>query len=295
MTPPRPRFEVLRSWFVIVACLGLVYLAQAGVDTTRDPDRLRDIPYLPNKHLLRALVVDFDLLTADLLWIAATEIALPTEHDPKQIDSAAWYYVLDTITDVDPYFFAVYRYGGSFLPKYLKDVARGNLLLEKGMRRLPDEWELGALASFNALHLTMPPDAERAVRYMELAAAASGAPQYIKDMAVLMHSQAGHTIVSMNGFLVHYRSTESQVLRKGYLDQIGVFAGEILDEAEGNPGERSERHARDLADFLARIDPRTSDQGDIECALLWKRIVEDIAGRVRAGRLREPAWSELLR
>ncbi|MBI3267559.1 MAG: hypothetical protein HYZ53_00945 [Planctomycetes bacterium] len=287
--------RTLLSLLAITALLWSVFTVQTALDDVRGSTRLRQMPYLPNKHLLRSLSVDFDLLTADFLWIEATDIALPSERDPSKIDSEAWFYVLDTITEMDPYFKVVYRYGGSYLPRYGNNLERGNQLLQKALRWLPEEWEFAAILSFNAAHLSHPPDQEAAIRYMEQAAQSPSAPQYVREMSAMMHTQAGNRTTSMRMLLLLFDGADSGTLRQAYLKETVVLAGEIFDQAAKSPGPRAAELAADLDALLGEFLQAARDVGDAARRQVTENILRELDRRLGAQELPEPRFAELLR
>lgn len=93
--------------------------------------------------------------------------------------------VFNLITDLDPLFFDAYRIGALIMQiqtggdqAQLKRVVRQ--LFDKGIRNLPDSWELAEAAAWD-MHMRFR-DREAALHYAEVAVERAGAPARIKRM-----------------------------------------------------------------------------------------------------------------
>lgn len=134
----------------------LLALSVAGVALSRpalEPEaiaagRVRDPAWLPNGRLLRLAAFGQRLLLADLYWLKTVmymgESVLVPERGLDSLHALG-----EVVTDLDPRFGYAYQVVGSNLSGLAHRVRESNLILEKGVRNLPERWSLPFLLAFN--------------------------------------------------------------------------------------------------------------------------------------------------
>jgi len=166
---------------VVVGLLATVVVCEHALQSIPEPDPLgKRLLYLPTPEILRMVSLGNEGLMADLLYIWSIQYY-------SQFDLREKFLYLETvfnlITDLDPLFFDAYRIGALImsLQKYgdpAEHKAAVVRLYEKGIRNMPDSWELAEVAAWDA-HLVLG-DQELAVRWMGLAAERPGALPSVK-------------------------------------------------------------------------------------------------------------------
>lgn len=146
-------------WLVGLALLGATVLLRGPVGENNSIRRQELFRYTPERSLAPLLAGAHSSTTADVLWLKA----LPDLSRPFA-DAAAkqrWLRgVIEVITDLDPAFETVYRYGASYLSLIAGSPERAIELLQKGVASNPGSYSLRVdLAASYLMHFD---DKERA-------------------------------------------------------------------------------------------------------------------------------------
>ncbi len=173
------RGSVLIYTVAIIAVLSImagVYVLQRQIDNVKHTTLSeRVLFYLPPGGYVKSAMLGFDAVAADLLW-AYTVVSFGEDFVKNR--NYKWLYrPLDVITTLDPLFEEAYRYGGILLSIQTQQVDKSILLLEKGIKNLPDDWRLYFILGFNYAYYKN--DDVKAVRYFEKAASLPGHPSYL--------------------------------------------------------------------------------------------------------------------
>jgi tetratricopeptide (TPR) repeat protein len=98
---------------------------------------------------------------------------------------------LDVITTLDPLFEEAYRYGGILLSIQTQQVDKSVNLLEKGIKKFPDDWRLYFILGFNYTYYKN--DDVKAVRYFEKANSLPGHPTYLPRLIGNLYAKIAKT------------------------------------------------------------------------------------------------------
>ncbi len=128
---------------------------------------------------LRLMTFGFDRVASDFLWLRFLQHTPPKKIGPDQV---SWIYLdLDAVTELDPYFYPAYEYGGLFISVITEDKKGAELILNKGIARFPDRWRLYAYLAYHyQFELNEP---EKAGPLYIKAASLPTAPDLIKIIA----------------------------------------------------------------------------------------------------------------
>ena len=147
-----------------LAAVGLLGLVVAGssarLQQAAPASGPAEVVYLPDARLLRPLVLGYDNVLADLLWFRT--ISYFGGHFETDRSYPWLARMCDLVTDLDPRAEHVYRFAGLILPWEANEVDEGIRLLEKGVRNLPDAWELHYYLGMTRYFFKDDPDARRA-------------------------------------------------------------------------------------------------------------------------------------
>lgn len=177
----------MASGATLVLAMAILHLLQIDLDHRRSSTpNLQRFMYLPQGEYLKAAVLGYEHLVADVLWLQAIQAM----GERKVTDEAGqWiYHALDVITTLDPIFVRVYTAGGIALTTLVVMPEESNRLLQKGMSHNPDVWELPFLLGFNyyfELH-----DDRRAAEYIVRASRLPKAPSYLAPFAARLYVSA---------------------------------------------------------------------------------------------------------
>jgi hypothetical protein len=176
---------------VVVLGLGITGLAQARIDHSRDAGFDDELLYLPNKKLLNHFTAGLDGVIADLLWLRCIQY---TSKEFREERKLRWLeHMCDVITDLDPYYVAVYRHGGIFLAALKADDDASLRLLKKGMRANPTAWELPYEAAM--VYLLNRRDQkgaqEAGAMYLRISDATGTAPGHVHQFALNLQRMHG--------------------------------------------------------------------------------------------------------
>jgi tetratricopeptide (TPR) repeat protein len=180
------------------AVLLLLGLA-AGVLHARDtqaplPESQERFLYLRSGRTADRLFLTFDALAADVYWMRAIQHYGRDRRAPSGVHRFELLYpLLDLTTTLDPHFNIAYRFGAIFLSMEAPNgPARPDLaitLLEKGLAHNPDRWQYAHDIGF--VHYWHTGDLLQASAWFERAAAMTGAPDWIRQVAAVARVEGG--------------------------------------------------------------------------------------------------------
>ncbi|HOZ47750.1 MAG TPA: hypothetical protein PLO37_15085 [Candidatus Hydrogenedentes bacterium] len=177
------RRRIVIPLVVILAFAGII-TSQQRIDATRHKEDLEtSLLYLPNERLLTHFTGGLSCVVADVLWIQCIQYTAKRFRSEEKL---AWLnHMCRTITRLDPYFVAVYRYGGVFLAAVNADDTASLSLLHDGIVNNPDTWQLPyEMASVYLLNRREEPGSqEKAAAYLSMAVATGKAPRMVVELA----------------------------------------------------------------------------------------------------------------
>jgi hypothetical protein len=170
--------------------LPLLFAAVVALQVVRDRDRRVFEPpavmlWFTSGDAVKRMALGYDTVLADLYWMRAVVYyggqRLQTDAPP---DYALLYSLLDLVTTLDPRFNIAYRFGAIFLAEtYPSGPGRPDqaiALLERGIERT-GRWEY--MHDIGFVHYWWLRDYVTAAAWFERAAAAPGAPAWLKPLA----------------------------------------------------------------------------------------------------------------
>ena len=179
----------------VVALAGLTASAHRHTDAWAPPPAAGDeIRYLPSGDSLKAASLGFELLLADLLWVRAVLLFGERFGDGDE----SWYpwlfHMTDLATDLDPEFRAAYKMGGTMLRSDGIFVDQSNLIFQKGMNAMPEEWYFPFAIGMN--YYSFKDDPSIAARYIRIAAESGDGPIYLRNLAASLLSESNQLEVA---------------------------------------------------------------------------------------------------
>ena len=101
------------------------------------------------RKYLKNFNIGLNSFFSKFLWIS-TILKLDSSHYKKK-DLNSWLYLkLSTITDLDPYFYDAFLYGGQYLSIIKDDPLGAELIYKKGLMHFKDDFWLNLNAGYNS-------------------------------------------------------------------------------------------------------------------------------------------------
>ena len=169
-----------------------------------------EVVYLPDARLLRPLVLGYDNVLANLLWFRT--ISYFGGHFETDRAYPWLARMCDLVTDLDPRAEHVYRFAGLILPWEANEVDQGIRLLEKGVRNLPDAWQLHYYLGMTRYFFE--DDADAAAEELGIAARLPGAPPLVGRLAAVMYGRRSNPATTIQFLRELLRNAESEQMRQ---------------------------------------------------------------------------------
>jgi tetratricopeptide (TPR) repeat protein len=248
----RARLAVL---FLLVAMVaGMVgSLGLAGDERKKLPTDESGAYVLP-APLLKIASLEFSGLVSDILFLRATVFyggTLERTERPRVKDwEWRWLHnVLDTATELDPYFYDPYYFANANISPAPGMLPAVNSLLEKGSRYRDWDWILPFYLGFNYYYQLQ--DTDRAVQSLLEGAQRPDAPALLTTLAARLayrEKRTENAIIFLQEIL---RKTDDEETRKVYADRLGALVG--IYKLELAVSRYRERYAKPLASLDALI------------------------------------------
>jgi len=189
-------------------------LFQGFTDKARMQRDKTELYYLPRGEYFKKAIPGFEELAADIYWIK-TVVYFGSKARPK--DSPVFssfvkdnenrtqdeirefervskelsnlYYFVDLVTDLDPYFFFPYTFGGLFLSMKAGEYDKAIQILEKGEKYFPDNWRLSYIKGFN--YFLYKDDIEKALESFIEASKKPGCPLFVLNLSYSLMKRTG--------------------------------------------------------------------------------------------------------
>jgi hypothetical protein len=182
--------RTLASLAVIAALLSVAVSAEIQLGRIPRQDPLgRELLYLPSPEMLKIISLGHPGLMADILYLWSIQYYSLFEPHERFLYLETIY---GLITDLDPLYFDAYRIGALIMQiptggDQEELAAAVGRLFDKGLRNLPENWQLAEAAAWD-FYMRFR-DRRAALRYAEIAVQRPGAPPRIKRMVGVWRSK----------------------------------------------------------------------------------------------------------
>ncbi|HEX7767888.1 MAG TPA: hypothetical protein VF443_14330 [Nitrospira sp.] len=183
-----------------------------------------ELGQLPRGEVLKPMLLGFDGLGADLLWLNIIQVL--GEQEDRASDYEWLAHALDVVTTLDPQYVYAYDIGGVALAELAGRVDWSNALLEKGIVANPQAWRLPFQVGFNAFFHQH--DYVRAAEYMALAARLPGRPAYVPELAARLYVEGKQPATALQFLDVMAAQTQDQAV----LAVLERRRGEVIIERD---------------------------------------------------------------
>ena len=213
---PRAAMGALTDWFLTWSVLLALGGSAVGVLTMVDRQRpslvrAEELSYLPKGEYLKLVVLGYQQMAADLIWLKAVQ-HLGEKHQTRAGYLSA-YHAVDVLTDVDPTFVFAYQAAGTVLGVWAGLPRESIALLTKGMRNHPEVWQLPFYVGYDYFYELHDP--VMGARYFRIASVLPGAPDYLPRLAARMTVEVGDPQAALEFLQRLYQQTEDEQVRQG--------------------------------------------------------------------------------
>src|SRR5512146_554046 len=209
---------------VFAAVLMLCIAGAAGVSHRLDRlrgDSLQEVLWVPSAKVLKRLSLGYDGLLADIYWTRVVQY-FGGKHYTRAMQYKLLAPLLDITTELDPHLLVAYQFGSVFLaqapPEGAGEPDKAVALVERGIRRNPEDWKLYYNLGF--IHYSERRDAAAAAQSFERGSQVPGAPPALKVLAAAMEQGAGNTKVARFLWEKIYESTEDKMIRANAVKRL---------------------------------------------------------------------------
>jgi hypothetical protein len=224
-------------WVVLIVLLVSATMTQVVLEgRLQKPAVMPGVHWIQSPGLMRRLAVGFNAIWADIYWIRAVQYYGDTKlsvDDKKNYDGL--YPLLDITTSLDPHFNIAYRFGSILLseayPNGPGQADQAIVLLQKGIREMPDKWQYFHDAGF--VEYWWRRDAQAAADWFIKGSKLQGAPEWLEPLAASVLAQHGEREASRAVWTQLNRTADHewirQAARRGLLQLDAEGDIEILE------------------------------------------------------------------
>jgi hypothetical protein len=204
------RLPIAITFLVLMA----VYIFAATGLKNQRTEFLKDqfLEYTIPSALLKPLSFEFKGLMSDVLLIKFMNFVGAKTEQLDQFGDEDWrsiQHTLDTITDLDPYFWDAYLFSQVFLTWDKKHFKSANEMLAKARKYLPDDYRIPYYMGLNCYNFAK--DTANGAKYLMEASRIPGAPYYLASLAARLSAYSSdyqRGIVFLNEMLKQANSPE---------------------------------------------------------------------------------------
>ena len=170
------------------------------------------VNYLPSGEFLNVVSLGYDAVVADYLWVRSV---IYFGDQVETHDDFRWVkHYFNLITELNPNFVAPYEFGGIVLAVDLKDVDASIIILNKGMRNVPQSYERYWLLTFYQAfnYMVYKEDYEKAAQYLKKTIKYQKAPKYIPILLTRLYAGAGNENLALDFIDSFQKTTDNQFI-----------------------------------------------------------------------------------
>jgi hypothetical protein len=224
-------------WVVLIVLLVSATMTQVVLEgRLQKPAMMPGVHWIQSPGLMRRLAVGFNAIWADIYWIRAVQYYGDTrlsENEKKNYDQL--YPLLDITTSLDPHFNIAYRFGSILLsegyPNGPGQADQAIVLLQKGIREMPDKWQYFHDAGF--VEYWWRRDSRAAADWFMKAAKLPNSPNWLEPLAASVLAEGGEREASRQAWLQLNQTADHewirQAARRGLLQLDAEGHIEILE------------------------------------------------------------------
>jgi len=238
----------MKSLIAIALLASSIFPLQKMIDTKwrGEEELVEELMYFPTGNLLKKIVLGYDELAADLVWLRMIQYYGHHRQTDKRFDYLG--HILDVLTDLDPHFIHGYTFGALLLTDDGRNPSRGLSILQKGAVHNPLDWRLPFMSGF--INYVFLRDYERAADHFVTASSLPDAPAFSKRFAAFVYDRKGDVDVSLELWYNLYETTENEYEKRSALRYIKRIEIQRLSQLVARFREMSGRYPTDLKNLV---------------------------------------------
>ncbi len=213
-----------------------------------------ELLFFPSGRFVGGIASGFENLFADFIWIE-TGVYFG-EHRMSDRKYPYLYHILDVLTDLDPKFLPAYTIGSILLSDDVKRIDLSMELLNKGMFKNPDSWQVPFVKGF--IYYLYTKDYHEASKWFLISSMKEDAPDMVFKFATWTMSVGDGIDVALKLWLRFYYFSKSQLMKersiKGIAKVLADQAFRFKVDRGYYPRSLSELEEAGYIPFIPRID-----------------------------------------
>jgi hypothetical protein len=243
------------TWLGLVVLAGLIVSAGwflRKADRAKPADWLDDrLTYVPSGKMLKPMVLDQDVVVADLLWIRAMIYFADAYLSQR---SHKWLgHILDVVTTLNPRLYQAYEFAGVVLARDRQGLPKTLPILERGIAEFPKDWRIRLYAAMG--HIALDSNHTKAAELLKPVSLEEDVPDHIRTLAATFLERGGSRPMALAFLMERYIRTDNPIQREIFLDRmIKLFP------APGGPSDETRKrvakkilHEAELEPFIERM------------------------------------------
>ncbi len=209
--------------FLLLAGLLHIIAVQKTSDAFKSLPQDTDQSFVLPSALTKIAALEFRGLASDVFFLNSMIFIGTTQQreERPQVKDWEWNWyakILDTATDLDPYFFDPYFYANAFLPWDAHKVEEANRILEKGSRYRDWDWMLPFYIGFNNFFILHKDD--EAVPFLMEASRRPGGDTMLASIAARIAFKENRTETAIFFLEESVKNTEDEAIKTLYETRI---------------------------------------------------------------------------
>lgn len=198
----------MKSVVAIILLVSSIYPLQHMIDTRwgSGEELVEELMYFPTGNLLKKVVMGYDEIVADLVWLRMIQYYGHHRQSDRRFDYLG--HILDVLTDLDPRFIHAYTFGSLLLTDDAKNPSRGLSILQKGAIHNPLDWRLPFMSGF--ISYVFLADYDAAASWFLKASSLPESPDFTRRFAAFVYDRKGEIDLSLELWYNLYERTENE-------------------------------------------------------------------------------------
>lgn len=184
---PKKRILISLTLFLVWVYLSIFIIAGSFLLENTFLLEKRKFFYVPPLDYLRIISGSFKNFCADIFYIRGV-LAIAEKIEDRNVWIDWVQKNFETATSLDPKLTQGYFFAGVVIGRDEESIKKGIKLLERGIKRNPDEWQIPYWIGFNYYQLG---DYLKAIEYYEKASNFTAAPKFLKSIQPMSYYKAG--------------------------------------------------------------------------------------------------------
>lgn len=183
-----------------------------------------ELLFFPSGKFIHVIASGFDNLFADFIWIEA--VVYFGEHRLTDRKYPYLYHILNVLTDLDQKFLPAYTIGGILLCDDVKRLDLSMKLLDKGMFKNPESWEVPFVKGF--IHYLYTKNYHEASKWFLISSMKENAPDMTYKFATWTLVSGQGIEIALNLWINFYYISKSELMKEKSIKGITKI---LLDQA----------------------------------------------------------------